>query len=87
MFWKSKEEIQVFSVKKYKVLKHSIVYGIGGYASVVAIRNEQGRLKHIELIDDLYDGVEIENNVIEIKGAYVEVTEYTDGSYETKICI
>lgn len=87
MFGKNNKKFQVISVKKYKILGYSIVWGMGDYASVVAVRDEQGKLRHFELIGSLYDDdIEIENNIMEIKDAYVEVTKYSDGSYKTKVC-
>lgn len=78
---KEKEpEPVITSQEKFKILDHSITVDFGKIISVATVRDEDGELIHVLLYN-----CRIDEDVIEIKGSYVEWTLYDNGETRSRI--
>jgi len=71
---------KVVSVNKYKIIGYGTMFVFGNYRSIVAVRDEEGCLQEIELVN-----CNVDENVKNITGSYVQVTTYENGDYITRL--
>lgn len=84
IFKKPEEEkenyVHVVNVIKYQILEHKIISDDEEFYNVVAAIDSEGNLHTIELND-----CKISHDVKELKGAFLEETEYSDETFSQRI--